>query len=322
MRALAVAMVVLAPSLAHADAHAEAVALFDQAMKDMKGGDYPKACKEFAASLEKWPDSGTKGSLAICYTSLGKVATAWQLWRELSDTAPTPQLRADATKKAAKLEGRLPHYVAKLKGPTPGLVVTVNGSKIDPTVGLPLPVDPGKVVVTGDAPGYESWSQELSASEGQTTIIDVPVLARAKSKDSKSAAPALEGGAAKATIVGEIKLGGSVDGAFNRDDQLDGYVLNVRAGARVKIEITHGGSKMNLDTLLYVYGPSGPAGYPATAIYADDDGGWGKLSKLPSATFADAGKYAVVVAAKNKTRGNYRLVATCLSGQCDPEPVI
>jgi serine/threonine-protein kinase len=78
---------------------------------------------------------------------------------------------------------------------------------------------------------------------------------------------------------------------------------------------------MGLDTQLYVYGPSGGAGYPASSLYADDDGGWGKLSKIAAASFTDAGKYAVVVAAKNKTRGNYRLVVTCLSGQCEPEPV-
>jgi hypothetical protein len=318
IRALVV-WLILAPSLAHADAHDEAVVLFDQAMKDMKAGDYTKACKGFAISLERWPDSGTKGSLAICYTSLGKVATAWQLWRELSDTAPTPQLRADAIKKAQKLEGRLPHYVAKLKAPTPGLVVTVNGGRIDPSLGVPVPIDPGKLTVTAEAVGYDSWTQDLTAAESQTTTIEVPQLTKSKTAP-KTTTPSLEGGATKATFIAELKPGGgSVDGAFRYDDQLDGYWITVRAGARVKLEITHGGTKMGLDTLLYVYGPNGTAGYPASSLYSDDDGGWGKLSKIAAASFSEAGKYAVVVAAKNKTRGNYRLVVTCLSGQCEPE---
>jgi hypothetical protein len=322
MKRAVIAMLCLVPSPALADAQAEAIALFDQGVKDLKAGDFAKACKELAASFDKVPDSGTKGALALCYTSLGRVATAWQMWRDLADTAPTAVLRKDAQKKADKLAPRVPHYLVKLKAPTPGLVVAVNGGKVDPSVGLPLPIDPGKVSVTADAPGYESWTAELTAVEGGQLDIEVPALAevkKSKSKDSKDT-PVLDGGAAKATFQRDLKLGGSVDGAFARDDQLDGYTLAVRAGARVKLEITHAGSKMGLDTVVFVYGPAKGGGYPASAIYADDDSGWGKLSKIASATLAEAGTYAVVVGTKGgKGRGNYRLVTTCLNEPCDPD---
>jgi hypothetical protein len=216
----------------------------------------------------------------------------------------------------------VPHYVVKLAGATPGIVVMINGGKVDPSLGLPLPIDPGPVTATADADGYEAWaSKDLAAAEGQQLDIEVPVLdnkkvvaGRAKSKDSTDK-PRLSGGAAKATFAAaELVPGKSVDGVFGRDDQLDGYLITVRANVRLKLEVTHAGSKMGLDTQLFVYGPVG-ASYPDTPLYADDDSGWGKLSKIASATFVDAGKYAVVVTTKGgKGRGNYRLVAACLAG--------
>ncbi|HEV7554917.1 MAG TPA: hypothetical protein VGO00_05630, partial [Kofleriaceae bacterium] len=299
MRAAIVASVLFAARVASADAQAEAVALFDQGVKDLKAGDYAKACKELAASNDKWPDSGTKGALALCYTQLGKVASAWQLWHELADIAPSPALRADAVKKADKLASRVPHYAVKLAGATPGLVVMINGGKVDPSLGLPLPIDPGPVAATAEADGYEAWaSKDLVAAEGKQLDIEVPVLdkkkvaARSKSKDATDK-PTLSGGAGKATFASaELVPGKSVDGSFSRDDQLDGFLINVRANVRLKLEITHAGSKMGLDTQLFVYGPVGSS-YPDTPLYADDDSGWGKLSKIASATFVDAGKYAV-----------------------------
>jgi hypothetical protein len=317
--------ILFAARVASADAQAEAVALFDQGIKDLKAGDYAKACKELAASNDKWPDSGTKGALALCYTQLGKVASAWQLWHELADIAPTPALRGDATKKADKLAARVPHYTVKLAGPTPGVIVTINGGKVDPSLGLPLPIDPGPVAAAAEADGYVPWaSKDLAATEGQQLDIEVPVLDKkkvthsARSKDSTDK-PTLSGGAGKATFAAaELVPGKSIDGNFTRDDELDGYLITVRANMRLKLEVTHAGSKMGLDTQLFVYGPVGSSSISNSAdtpLYADDDSGWGKLSKIASATFVDAGKYAVVVTTKGgKGRGNYRLVASCLAG--------
>src|SRR5882724_11320571 len=110
---------------ASADPKAEAVVLFDQGIQDLKAGRLDKACPELQASLQLVKDSGTKGALARCLGRSGRIASAWLLWRELSDTAPTAELRADAAAQAGRLEHRLPRYALKLAGPTPGLVVQV-----------------------------------------------------------------------------------------------------------------------------------------------------------------------------------------------------
>ncbi|HEU4729120.1 MAG TPA: hypothetical protein VFT22_14545 [Kofleriaceae bacterium] len=182
--ALAVLLAGAAP--AFADARAEAVVLFDQGIKDMKAGRLDKACEELQASLELVKDSGTKGALARCHGLAGRIATAWLLWRELSDTAPTAELRADAAAHATRLEPRLPRYTMKLAQPMPDLVVEINGRSVPSSVPVAVPIDPGKLTVTAtrreggrdDAPALsQTWKQEYTAVEGRTVAIDIPLLA-------------------------------------------------------------------------------------------------------------------------------------------------
>ena len=175
MRALWI-LIACVPLAARADVPPEATALFDQGMKDMRAGNLEVACKELSASLAKYTDSGTKGALATCYTKLGKVASAWSLWKDLADTA-SPADRADAARRAKALEPKLPRFVVKAVA-TPGLVVAINGNAVaDPTLAVPLPIDPGPLAVTAHAPGHQDWSQTFQATEGHTTTIEVPALA-------------------------------------------------------------------------------------------------------------------------------------------------
>src|SRR6185295_17695190 len=127
------------------------VALFDDGIKNLKAGNYEKACKSLAASLALVPDSGTRGSLARCYSQLGKVASSWLLWRELADMAPSPDLRADAAAQARKLEPRLAKYVVKLARTTAGLAITFDGRPIDPTLDVAAPLVAGKYHVEASA---------------------------------------------------------------------------------------------------------------------------------------------------------------------------
>jgi hypothetical protein len=162
---------------AHADPRVEATALFEQGVADLHAGRTEQACKELAASLAREDDSGTKGALATCDTQLGRVASAWQLWKDLADTAPTADLRADAKANAKQLEPRLPRYVVQLQGAAPaGLAVTLNGAPADPTLGVALPIDPGAVIAAATAPGRQPWTATYQAVEGQQLTISVPVL--------------------------------------------------------------------------------------------------------------------------------------------------
>jgi hypothetical protein len=185
--ALALLLVASIASTARADAPADAMALFDQGLKDLNAGNTDVACKELAASLQKYSDSGTKGALATCYTKLGKVASAWKLWRDLADTAPNDAMKKDAGGNASQLEARLPHFVIHLQvAAVPGLKIVAGGDEVsDPTLAVPLPIDPGPFVVTASAPDHADWTMSFTAAEGKTTTIDVPALVAT----SKSAPP-------------------------------------------------------------------------------------------------------------------------------------
>jgi tetratricopeptide (TPR) repeat protein len=174
----AVVAVAFAGGAAHADDNkVKAVALFDEGLKAMKAGNYAKACKALDASNRLVSDSGTRGSLARCYTKLGRSASAWTLWRELADTAPSDDLREDAAEQAEKLEPRLAKYVIKVTAPAAGLTVTVAGEAIDPSLDVPVPIDPGTYPVEATAPGRVAWKGELTAAEGKSIELMVPALA-------------------------------------------------------------------------------------------------------------------------------------------------
>ena len=193
MRAMmfAVAMLVT-PLVARADVPPEATALFDQGIKDLQAGNTAIACKELAASLAQYPDSGTKGALAECYTKIGKVVSAWNLWRDLADTAPSAEDKNDAAGNAYKLEARLPHFVIRLRGaPVAGLAVVVENNPVsDPTLAVPLPIDPGTFTVHASAPDYNDWTQAFQANEGKLTVVEIPALvAKPKPKPVVSSMP-------------------------------------------------------------------------------------------------------------------------------------
>jgi len=176
MKPLLVIVFACVPLIAQADVKSDAQALFDLGIAEMREGKLADACKHLAASLAKLSDSGTQGALALCTTKQGRIATAWALWRELAVTAPTDAMKTSAAQAAAELEPRLPRYQLKSKRSIAGLIVKINGTQVDLTVDVPLPVDPGKIAVAASAPEYKEWTGEASASEGQVTVIEIPNL--------------------------------------------------------------------------------------------------------------------------------------------------
>ncbi len=197
---IAIALAAAVPARAD-DTPADAMALFDQGIKDLQAGNTEVACKELAASLAEFKDSGTKGALATCYSQLGKVASSWKLWRDLADTAPTADMKRDAAANAYQLEARLPHFVIRLKGAAvPGLKVTVGDTDVaDPTLAVPLPVDPGPFTALATAPDYVEWTTGFTAAEGKTTTVEIPALV-ARPKPPPTAATAT-GPAAPTTLI-------------------------------------------------------------------------------------------------------------------------
>jgi hypothetical protein len=121
------------------------------------------------------------------------------------------------------------------------------------------------------------------------------------------------------TFMGQVAVPGAVQTRFTTNPQFFSFNVHVAAGSQAKLEVTHGGSSMYLDTGLFVYGPKSASGsYGTTVLAQDDDAGYGQLSKLASVTFPQAGEYLVVVSSGSGAGKQFRLQLDCLSGTCNP----
>src|SRR5690606_10962837 len=184
----------------------------------------------------------------------------------------------------------------------------------DPPAGAPLSlVDaarrPGlKRAAMNRLAGFFAASLALFACDGKGAPLEPPI----------------GGGKAdvadRVPILGPLALGGEVRGEFREALAFPGYLLEVRAGAVVTIEISQLGSSRSLDSTLFVYGPATPdGGYGESAIAFDDDTGWGRLSRLRDLELAEGGRYLVVIGTHDgRGRGRYRVAADCESGDCAP----
>jgi hypothetical protein len=170
---------------------AAAQALFDEGQTLFKANDFAAACPKFEASLAKFDGLGTRGKLAECYEKVGRVASAWAMWREVGVLAKkvNDEKRmqiADARAKA--LAGKLPYLVLQVPeaNRVDGLEVTRAGTRVDSgELGARVAVDPGVVQIQATAPGRKPWSKDVTLAEAQVETVEIPLL----EVDPEAAAP-------------------------------------------------------------------------------------------------------------------------------------
>src|SRR5688500_2384579 len=150
MRQVLCLMFVMSVVAGDAAAQSNAVAeqLFNEGRNLAKDGKWQEACPKFEASLRHDPALGTRLNLATCYTNVGKLASAWALYRESMELAKKAgdMARSDYAKaQATALEPRLPKLVITAPPTVPtGLSVRRDDVVLNPDeLGLGLYVDPG-----------------------------------------------------------------------------------------------------------------------------------------------------------------------------------
>jgi hypothetical protein len=155
-----------------------AEALFRQGREAMQNHDYETACARFAESNRLDVAAGTLMNLATCEEKLGRVATAWQHWREAIDLLPADDDRVGfARRRVAELKPLLPGLtLVPPPDAPPEMVVLRDGVELgEGGLGVELPVDPGPHKIIVRAKGYEDWSIELSLAERETQTIALEV---------------------------------------------------------------------------------------------------------------------------------------------------
>jgi hypothetical protein len=186
-----------------AEDQATARALFDEARELMRTGHYDDACPKLEAASKLYPGSGVLLNLGDCYEHVGRVASAWTEFAEASSSAARTGRSADQTeaeRRKAAIESKLSRVAIRVKSDAAGLVVKRDGTALEPAVwGDAVPVDPGKHVVTAEAPGRRPWSIEVDVEElGKTVTVEVPELDVAPASAAEGASPAPAGSVAGA----------------------------------------------------------------------------------------------------------------------------
>lgn len=155
--------------------------LFNQGRQLAKANQWADACPKFEASLRYDPVLGTRLNLATCYEHIGKLASAWGLYREAIELAKKAgdSKRADyAQKQATALEPRLPKLaILPASNPPAGFLVQRDEQTVDAgALGVALYLDPGTHKVTASAPGFEAFALTITLVEGKTETLALPAL--------------------------------------------------------------------------------------------------------------------------------------------------
>jgi hypothetical protein len=165
-------------------ARPEAEQLFRDGKQLLKEGRTAEACLAFEASEKAEPNIATLLSLADCHEKAGQYASAWARFLNAeSRTRGEPgkqgaSLNRTARERAAALEGKLSYLTINVpdESRVEGLLVTRDGIEVDAGQwNRAVPVDGGLHVISGKAPGHESWSTQVTLSaENEKRAVEVP----------------------------------------------------------------------------------------------------------------------------------------------------
>jgi len=175
---LALALAFAAPRPAHADGTdaASAEALFREGRKLSDAGDIAGACAKFRESRRLDPAVGTTFNIADCEEKLGNLADAWSSFQEVMQVLPaTDRRRGIAESRAAAIDKRLPKLRIRLEAGAPANAsVERDGVELGaPSLGVELPVNPGKHEIIVRGSGRAPGRYEITLAEGQHAAVDV-----------------------------------------------------------------------------------------------------------------------------------------------------
>jgi hypothetical protein len=139
-------------------------------------GDYESACPKFAASQKLDPAPGTVLNLADCEEKLGKIASAWQHYRQAADALPpTDERVAFARQRALTLEPALPRLtIERSPGAPADTKIFRDGVELPAdSMGQALPIDPGEHVIVASSAGRRERSVHVTVARGEAKSIQI-----------------------------------------------------------------------------------------------------------------------------------------------------
>ncbi|HRI63097.1 MAG TPA: hypothetical protein PK156_02635, partial [Polyangium sp.] len=164
-----------------AENRALAEVLFREAKALSDKEQFEQACPKFQESHRLDPKPGTILNLAVCHEKQGKVASAWLDYLDAATVATRAGQKARAAfakDQAAKLEKTIPRFIVRVSETTPGLIVKLDKAALNEAAwGTAAPINPGEHAVEATAPGYVTWSKNITIEKtpGNVEIV-IPKL--------------------------------------------------------------------------------------------------------------------------------------------------
>ena len=171
------------PAWAEGDA---AQTQFDYGLAEMKAERFGTGCPALAESYRIDPHPGVLFTLAECENRWGKMASAlthYQVFLDLfahmseGERSRQQQRRGISASQRDRLRARVPRLAISLPPSAPtGTVVGRDGERLgEPSLGSPMPVDPGEHSIVASTPdGVEHrMTVTLSPGEQRTVVVDL-----------------------------------------------------------------------------------------------------------------------------------------------------
>jgi len=174
---------------------ARADRLFEQAQALLNAGQVEAACAQFEASEVLENRFSTLLALGDCNQRAGRSASAWYSFlaaEAVADAQKDVEHAQLAKQRVAALSPKLTRivFMVPMTSRVPGLSVRLGTNTVPPSSwGTLIPVDPGVQRVSAAAKGYDSWTIDIDASqgEGRQFRVNVPTLAPARGADPVAA---------------------------------------------------------------------------------------------------------------------------------------
>jgi hypothetical protein len=275
---------VLAPGARASDV-AAAAAIFDRGLAAMQSGDYEKACPALAESFQLDPLPGALFTLSECEARWGHVASSLTHYRDylqMLEGMPAGQRAAQrarekvARRQVAALAPQVPELTIELPpSAPPGTVALRDGKPLGAaSLGAPLPVDPGTLVLTARVPGGGEAETRVTIARGEkrSVVLALPAGsgpgsgAGAQADESNAGALAPSGPSRVPMFlafgVGAAGIGvGAVTGvlALGKKSEVDDHCVDHRCDHDGKVAADAGQALALVSTIGFAVGAVGVA---------------------------------------------------------------
>lgn len=193
----------------------EAARYFADAQDDFAAGRYDASCKKLEISVRMRMQIRPLGLLAACYEKLGRLATAWRMFKDVrvrAEAMNDPDIANAAAGHVDDLEPRLARLIIKVPSElqVAGCVIALDGKELTQSeLDKPLEIDAGVHVLAVSTRDGKN-SQEITIRDGEIKSAPFPKLELTNAEATQPAPPPATLTKSKRKIAGVATLGTGV----------------------------------------------------------------------------------------------------------------